>query len=194
MVMAFAANFARLDGANTFTAGPQAAQAGAAGNVAVVAKGAAAQTANLQQWQDAAGTALAAVTAAGVFSGNGSLLTDLPVTSTSEGTWRFATGTVMADPGAGKLRFNNATISAATAVALSTLTDPGTDVAAYLRSLAAGDGLYIQDRDNSANWVRHVLGAAVVDNTTWFQLPVALYTPTSYGGVAPGNNAQLLVT
>lgn len=47
-------------GANTFTAG-QTIGAGAAGTVGLIVKGAASQTANLQQWQNSAGTSLLGV-------------------------------------------------------------------------------------------------------------------------------------
>ena len=57
--------WAALGEANTFTTGTQTIQTGAAGTVGQVVKGAASQTADLQQWQDSSGTALAAVSAGG---------------------------------------------------------------------------------------------------------------------------------
>jgi len=56
--------------ANTWTTGTQTINTGAAGTIGVVVKGAAGQTANLQEWQDSAAGILMAVTA------NGELFTD----------------------------------------------------------------------------------------------------------------------
>src|SRR5262245_11471369 len=58
-------------------------------------------------------------------------------TSSTTGFWNFATSTTMADPGNGKLRFNNGTITAASQLAISVRTSPGTDVTPLLRSLGA---------------------------------------------------------
>src|SRR5215475_13817920 len=112
--------------------------------------------------------------------------------SSVQGFWRLSLSTVMADPGAGKLRFNTATPPTATALAVDVLTDPGTDVTNLLRSLGAGDSVYIQDQDNAANWIRYDIGAAA-DNSGWFQLTVALHAAGSFGGVLPSNNASLLL-
>src|SRR5262245_18298843 len=55
------------------------------------------------------------------------------------GAFKFSTSTVMADPGSGRLSFNNATIVSSTSIALSKLTNLGTDIAPLLRTLVAGD-------------------------------------------------------
>jgi len=72
-----ASTYARTDQVNSFTIGTQAIQTGAAGTVGLAVQGASAQTANLQEWRNSAGTAVASVSASGVFSGNGSALTNL---------------------------------------------------------------------------------------------------------------------
>src|SRR5262245_41594853 len=59
--------------------------------------------------------------------------------TTSTGYWRFSTTTTMADPGAGKLRFDNATIASAANLAISVTTDHGTDATRVLASLVIGD-------------------------------------------------------
>ena len=65
--------------ANTFV-GLQTLQTGAAASKGLIIQGAASQTANLQEWQNSAGTALSSITAAGVFTGNGSGLTNVNAT------------------------------------------------------------------------------------------------------------------
>ena len=69
--------YARTDLSNTFNIGTQAIQTGAAGTVGLVVQGAGAQTANLQEWRNNGGTAVASVSASGAFSGDGSGLTNL---------------------------------------------------------------------------------------------------------------------
>jgi len=115
-----------------------------------------------------------------------------PSAQTDSGTWNFSTTTTMADPGSGKLRVDNAAAAAVANIALSKTTAPGTDAANVLRGLPAGTVVYIQERDNAANWVRYKLTAMAIDNTTWFQLPVTIYDATSTGG-ALTNNAPLTV-
>jgi Major tropism determinant N-terminal domain/Domain of unknown function (DUF4082) len=116
----------------------------------------------------------------------------LPV-STREGIWSFSTTTTMTDPGSGKLRFNAATPASVTALALSKLTDSGIDATNTLKTLTTGDAVQVQDQSNAANWIRLKLTGPVVNNTSWFQLPVTLYEPSTYGGVVPNNNSPVLV-
>lgn len=117
----------------------------------------------------------------------------LSAISTTTGIWRVDTAsTTMADPGAGKFRFNTATPSTATALAFDRTTDPGTDATNLLKALAVGDGIYIQDQSNSTNFVRYDVTGAVINNTGWFQIPVTLHGSSS-GGTLPTNNTQCLV-
>jgi len=117
-----------------------------------------------------------------------------PQTST-QGYWRFdATSTSMSNPGSGKIRFNTATPSTATQLAISVTTSQGTDATRVLQSLTTGDSIYIQDQGNSANWVRYKVNGTQTNNTTWFQIPVALYATGSYGGTLPSNNSPLVVS
>ena len=61
-----------LANANTFTASPQQITVNAAGNKGLIVKGAASQTANLQEWQNSAGTVLANVLSnGGMYVGGG---------------------------------------------------------------------------------------------------------------------------
>ena len=50
-----------------------------------------------------------------------------------------------------------------------------------------GDAVYVQSKANAANWVRFTLTSKPANNGTWFQLPVVLRDPSSYGGTAPNN-------
>jgi hypothetical protein len=66
-----------LSGANTFT-GAQAVVSPTSSAVPFTVRGATGQTADLTQWRNAAGTTVASLSAAGVFSGSGAGLTALP--------------------------------------------------------------------------------------------------------------------
>ncbi len=74
--------FARLGTANTFTTGAQTVQTGAAGNRGVVVRGAAAQTANLQEWQDSGSVVHASIGSGGSLTLNTGGSTDVSVTET----------------------------------------------------------------------------------------------------------------
>jgi parallel beta-helix repeat protein len=61
-----------LSVANSFTTGTQTIQTGGASTKGVVVQGAVSQSANLQEWQDSVGTAVASVDPSGKFTGDGS--------------------------------------------------------------------------------------------------------------------------
>src|SRR5262245_55259754 len=110
---------------------------------------------------------------------------------TTEGYWRFdGTGTTAADPGNGKLRLNNSVVASATNLYISQFTDPGTDANLLLASLIVGDGIAVQDQDNSANQARFTIRLAPTDNGAWWTLPVTYVSGT---GTAPPNNNRLLL-
>src|SRR5262245_3115147 len=147
-----------------------------------------------------AGTLLGSISASAAAPGEVTVGTGLALSagvlsaiSKTLGIWRFDTTTTMSAPGSGHVRFNNATVTAATAIAIHATTDAGTDASNLLKTLTTGDGIYIQDQGNSANWVRYDITGAVTNNTTWFQIPVAIHTATSSGGSLPTNNTPLAV-
>src|SRR5215471_12631384 len=113
----------------------------------------------------------------------------LPVSATG-GIWNYATPTTMADPGSGKIRANSGTWNLVTALAISSTDQNGFDRTPILSTLQANDILLIQDKGNSANWIKHKMMGAATNNTTWFQLPVA---SLAAAGSAPSNNSPLIV-
>jgi hypothetical protein len=124
------------------------------------------------------------------FDGAASKWKNITVTSSTEGLWNFSTTITMADPGSGKLRINNATGSAATQMAISITTQPGTDVTNILKASQAGDQIVIQDKSNAANWIRYTIASAPTNNTTWFLIPL---TFVSGSGTGSANNNLLVV-
>lgn len=103
------------------------------------------------------------------------------------GEWRFSNSIVASDPGAGFLRFNNATPASITELYISSTTNPGKDVQVFLDALASGDSILVQDEsDSNVSTLFNVVSA--VDNTGWFTITV---TVKSTGGVLPSNNTRL---
>jgi hypothetical protein len=69
--------FAQLGTSNTFSTGGQKIQTGAAATKGLIVQGSSGQSANLQEWQGSSGTVVASVGSSGIFSGNGSGLTNI---------------------------------------------------------------------------------------------------------------------
>ena len=85
-------------------------------------------------------------------------------------TYTFLTATTASDPGAGKLKLNNASAASATAVYISA-TDNNISIDDLLTLMVADSYLYIQSREDSeAGSLFKVV--TITDNTTWFSLSV----------------------
>lgn len=95
--------------------------------------------------------------------------------------WLFATSTSMADPSAGNLRLNNATLASVTALAISASTgESGNPSAANFiktwddSSTTAHRGLLVIKKASAPqNFAVYDVTAALTDNTTWLQATVA---------------------
>ena len=84
------------------------------------------------------------------------------------GEWQFDDNVVMADPGSGSFRTNNATIGSVTAIAISDITKPGVDAGNILAGLASGDQFYIQNKEDASEFL--VFDITVnTDNTGWHE-------------------------
>ncbi len=104
--------------------------------------------------------------------------------------YSYSSNTTMADPGNGKFRGNNALLGSATQLALSAITNAGSNIASFLRSIRVNDTIYIQDQDDATVWIRYNVTATATDNTTWFQFPVSVLGGS---GSTPLNNAKCLI-
>lgn len=102
--------------------------------------------------------------------------------------YRASSTTAAADPGAGRIRWNNATQASATALYIDTLTDAGLDISAYISALPVGVQLILQDKDNASIQQRWLV-TSVTDNTGWMTIGVA---PVSATGGNIANNAQMV--
>jgi hypothetical protein len=107
-----------------------------------------------------------------------------------QGIWQYASQTAMANPGGGRFRGNAVTGPSVTQVAISNLSQAGTDYGNILRSLQAGDTLYIQDKDDATRWLNLSLTSGG-DMGGWFEFGVA-YIGSAGAAFAANSNCALL--
>lgn len=101
--------------------------------------------------------------------------------------WDYDSSTSMADPGSGEIRFNNATLSSVTAIAVSA-TGSGSDVSDFVAAWdnsTSSTPAYIMIREEAGAVAAVFSLSAVADNTDWLQLTVA-YVSGSLA-LAPGD-------
>jgi hypothetical protein len=97
--------------------------------------------------------------------------------------------TAASDPGAGDMRWNNATQASATALYFDDLTSLGGDASNVFASIVAGDVLTIQQKENADNLQRWIVTSAV-DNTGWWTINVTL---SQFDGANIANNQDVIV-
>lgn len=103
--------------------------------------------------------------------------------------WRFSTATADADPGAGRVRYNNAVPASVTALILSDFTDGNIDVSNILALLTTGHRIYIQQQSAGTAALSLNVSGPAVDNTTHFTVPVTVVG----SGILPANNAKMFM-
>jgi hypothetical protein len=99
----------------------------------------------------------------------------------------------MADPGAGQVRYNNATVGSVTAIAIDDITAEGTDVESYLLTWDDGTAspkgyIYFKSNLNSTSTATIFAVNSLTDNAGWVELAV-----TYISGVLPSGSQQLVV-
>lgn len=95
-----------------------------------------------------------------------------------------------APPSTGQLRLNNADLTLATNLWISTITAGGTDVSPFFSTVEVDDELYVQDKDNSTNWYNYKITTGLFAPPG----PYLEYTVTWLAGAGSFvNNANLLV-
>lgn len=157
------------------------------GSVAAAASAAAAlvsQMAAAASATSASGSATTATTQAGISTAQAVIATAAAAAATAAAAglaneWLFATSIVMADPGTGNLRVNNASLASATQIAFSALSaDNGNpNLRTFLQTWDASNhsprGI-IRIEKNATNFVLLGINGAKTDNTTWLQYPVTV--------------------
>jgi len=93
--------------------------------------------------------------------------------NSASGQFLFDVAVTAADPGDGKLRFNNVNVGLVTEIYIDKLTTNAIDIGLVLENLATDDEFRIQvAADDDNNGVYRLTGPAV-DNVGWWTLPVA---------------------
>lgn len=99
-------------------------------------------------------------------SGGGAILTD---------EWAAWTNiTVIADPGNGRIVWNNADQANATALAVAAQSSTAADSAGVWRALRSGDILAMQRKTDADRFVKYRITGTPIDHVTWFEVPVSL--------------------
>lgn len=98
--------------------------------------------------------------------------------------WNYRTGNPATDPGTGNI---NGDLTGGLSFARVDL--QGFDMAPVLRQLAVGAIVYGQVKNSADDYARWTVSGAVIDQGSWFQVPVA---PVEAGGAGPTNNDDLV--
>lgn len=147
----------------------------------------------------AANASAAAADASATAAGNAAVAAAISASSAAgyaaaKNQWTFSSTITMADPGTGFLRFNNSTLSLATAMAISNLSansgnpDLSTWLATWDDTTSSPRG-EIQIFKNNGNFVIFNITGANVDNTGWKQ--ITLTNVASAGSFS--NNDQIFL-
>ena len=121
--------------------------------------------------------------------------TDVTAVATMSFKYLFDTTTAMADPGAGDIRYNNATPGSVTAIAISNTFKDGSDISPYIAewgdstTMATRGTLVIRDNTLATGGQIFTIDGAIVDNGAWLQIPVAFVS----GATLPGSTDALFV-
>lgn len=87
-------------------------------------------------------------------------------------TFAFDSGTTQVDPGAGELRYNNATPASVTELYIDDVEENGNDWGWVLSNLAVNDIIIIKSIDDPADYMICQVDAATTDNTGYWTVPV----------------------
>ena len=117
----------------------------------------------------------------------GTVLNAVGAGASVDGSWRFSTSTVAADPGNRNFRLDNATLASVTAIYINDTTVNGFDASTILGFLRAGNRIYIQQKNDATRAALFLVTGTATDNIGWWTVPV---TTILDGGVLYQNNAE----
>lgn len=88
--------------------------------------------------------------------------------------FQWDTGTTATDPGAGRVKGNNATLASITEIYVSATDGWGVDISAPLVGLGTGNGVFLSKVGAQSNRIVATLSGTPTDNGTWISLPVTI--------------------
>jgi hypothetical protein len=90
------------------------------------------------------------------------------------GFFRFDNATSAVDPGNGQIALNASTWNAVTAIYMDQLSDPGTDITAWVELMQSGDTIMMQAKNDNTKRARYQVTGGPTNNSGWFTIPVAV--------------------
>lgn len=106
-------------------------------------------------------------------------------------SYTFDTGTTDADPGSGKLRYNDATVASVTGIYVSETDGYGANIAAAILALPVNSNLYIYKIGSPATFAYFTMGATGTDGGTYDKL-LSLTHVASNGTFSNGDSLALV--
>ncbi len=98
---------------------------------------------------------------------------DFSVQNVAELTYIWNNSVASSDPGAGTLRYDNATPASVTELFIDDLENTGRDAAFMLSNLAVGDIITMRNVSDEDDYFVASVDGATTDNTGWWTVPVA---------------------
>lgn len=111
-------------------------------------------------------------------------LSDITSSVTVGFSWNFNTSIAASDPGNKQYSFNSATPASVTAIYINDTNNDNHDMSTIIAALSVGDKLYIQQQDDTANFLLATVSSSVTDNTGWFTFPVTIDSVTAVSNCA----------
>ena len=99
--------------------------------------------------------------------------------------WEYNNTILSSDPGNGKFRYNDVTLSSVDEIYVDQFTSTGSDPTIILEHLNYGDVLYVQQKDDGTKYAFFTVASATTDETGWWTIPVIYEN----GGLLPDNDA-----
>lgn len=105
------------------------------------------------------------------------------------GVWKWSSD-LSGAPAHGRIAANSDVAASITELRISDLGDDDTDYSTVIEAAQSGDVIYVQNKDDASQWLRFVLTAAGVDNTSYWVLAVEF---VASGDGVPANNHEVAV-
>lgn len=127
--------------------------------------------------------------------GDGSVLTQSATSGNSNFyLYQNKDGVTVPPPASGDLGYNNSVQSLASKVYISHITQDIIDVEVFFKQVNQLSDLYIQDKEDSANWIKYNITALpTLTIGSYLEVPVAMESYGGTGNTSFGSNHRLIV-
>lgn len=126
---------------------------------------------------------------------DGSTIQQSAVSGNSNFYLYISNNTITPPPNSGQVRYNNAVQQNATIVYISHLTSDNTDVEIFFTNVSVLNDLYIQDRENSLNYIKYnITGSPTIIPNNYISVPVSVIDSAGTGTTSFGTNHPALLS